>query len=331
MKSKLKSFLATLLTAAALLTPVRLPAQSTEALTSDQITKIRERIESLQEAITEATDAKNTSLVEIFLKASASDSAAIQLYQDCVREVEYDRLNQRGQDYREWERRNAERMREGDFATGLRIMLQYLAISIEAARADDLATVFPKLREYVDNLATLDEIPGGGLERSIANSVFARRYELEREFAERNETWEMNPLDIGGMYDKTILPYLRKESTERLMAAWDSRVTQERTLAEVRGDAALARFERETIPELKWARLKDQFVFENRVLAAAAMLEHIQENVGPPLHPKAALWLQEFAELMEMKDAIPSSGTPASVPPATDTEVLPPAAVTPFE
>jgi hypothetical protein len=289
------------------------PAAQAQGLTSEQVLKIKERLSQLQETIASATLEKNTSVSDIFLKASSSDKTARDFYLDTIRTINFDRYDRSGTEYRDWERNNENRLDDDEFIQALRIQLRYLAISSEAATTDDLADVLPRLLEFIDGLSTLDEPPHRMLNSPVSDSIFAERYDLQDSLKKREKTWEMEPTRVSGMYDKTILPYLRLENPSQIMAAWDRRLRQEAGFATIRGEDAEVRFSRETLPSLQWGRLKDMFVYNNRVQAAADMLAHLERNLGPPLHPKTQEWLGEFMGLMEMK--APS----ATDAPATDT------------
>jgi hypothetical protein len=338
--SALRLFAATLALAAGLM-PFSTQAQG---LTSEQVIMIKEKLTALQESIATATLEKNTSVSEIFLTASSSEKAARDFYLGTIKALNFDRFDRSGTDFREWARSNDRRMDEDDFVQALRIQLRYLAISTEAANNADLSKIVPPLIDYIDGLASLDEAPNRMLDTSIEASIFAERYDLEQTLKARDEVWELRPTNVGGMYDKTILPYLREQNPTQILVAWDRRVRQEAAMASVRGEDAEVRFSSDRLPGLQWGRLKDLFVYDDRVQAAVDMLAHLEKHIASPLHPNAQAWLADFMALMEMDvKAIAGTEEPASGPtilhiptddpaPSPDTGIVPDAAPpeTPF-
>jgi hypothetical protein len=202
------------------------PSAKSEGLTSEQVLKIKEKLIELRQTIASASLEKNTSVSEIFLKASSSDKTARDFYLDTIKTINFDRYDKSGTEYRDWERSNEDRLDDDEFIQALRIQLRYLAISSEAANNGDLAEIFPLLMEYIDGLTSMDEPPHQMLNSPISDSIFAERYDLQDSLKERDKTWELNPTDVGGMYDKIILPYLRAQNRSQVMGAWERRILQ---------------------------------------------------------------------------------------------------------
>ncbi len=55
-----------------------------------------------------------------------------------------------------------------------------------------------------------------------------------------------------------------------------------------------ANFEAETLPNLQWERLKDQYLYVNRAMGAKAMLDHIEANIT---HQQAEEWIKDLAAM----------------------------------
>lgn len=349
------SLLASLL-ASVFLAGLALPAAGQSAapaqLTPEQRETIKDRLTGMLTDLGAVTIKKNSSLTETFLKASESERTALAFFLESIEDVDFKRAGRTGTEFRDWKDANEQTFDNKDFAKALQILLRYLAISTEAARTDDMKTVFPLLSNYIDAISAMEEIPYGGggaggggggaaggggvgrggrygerggragggggggvsvLEEPIYDSIFARRYDLFEELRRRdrqdrdaeeedrntetkNATWESRPLNVGGMYEKTILPYLFAHSLEKVLPAWTKRIEQESRMSEVRGDAAEENFRRLELPELQWDMAKDQFKVGDEVQGAARMLELIDANKST--HPEVSDWIKEAIALI---------------------------------
>tara|TARA_R110002096_G_scaffold16106_22_gene55124 strand:+ start:5128 stop:6141 length:1014 start_codon:yes stop_codon:yes gene_type:complete len=294
-------------------------------LTESQIQAIKKQLEELKTAARTKTLSKNSSAEQVFRSASGSPKAALELYLRCHQEINFTRMNKSDSDFREWRNANEEQHEFEPFLTALQLQLEYLALATRSAQTEEISTVFTPLTSFMAKLSTLSEPPHPELNRNIASTIFAEVYELDEALARNAERWEGNPLNIGGVYEKTILPYLREKMPASLDNAWSSRIKQEVAMAKlfiefedkmeryqernegeagavrrqigqmagfVRGRAKAAlQFEKERLPELKWAQARDQYEFGNRALAAKSMLDIIQANIG---HDEAEGWISEL-------------------------------------
>ncbi len=312
-----------------------------QKLTEEQLLTIRDRLQAIVTETREATFQKNTSLTQVFHKASESPRDALAFYLESVEEVDFLREGRTGTEFRTWKERNEGRLNDDHFAQGLQILLRYLAISTEAARTSDMAQIFPLLTQYIDGLASMSEPPHGVLNDPIYASIFAKRYEIfddlqrndadregdgrrstgeEREPAPGNigvVSWEPRPINVGGMYEKTILPYLHQTSPDKVANAWTKRIDQEGRIAVLQGDAATERFRTRTLPTLQWQMMIDQYQAGYQVSAVTKMLEHIETYKST--HPDAGKWVNQAIGLLFADTdmfASPSPPTPAPAAPA---------------
>src|SRR5690606_33550344 len=129
--------------------------------------------------------------------AANDPRAAIELYLNCVKMVEYDRKGRPESDFKAWREGQEGRLRDSAFAASLQHQLRYLALSCQAAESEDESHIFAPLMAYVDALSNLAETPTGPITQSVANSVFAKAYYLEKLLG-NNDRWEPVPINIGG-------------------------------------------------------------------------------------------------------------------------------------
>ncbi len=298
-------------------------------LTETQIAAIKKQLAELRTAATTKHLSRNSSAEQVFRSAASSPKAALDLYLKCHQEINFTRMNKSDSDFREWRDANKEQHDFEPFLTALQLQLEYLALATRSAQEEEVSSVFGALTTYMAKLSALSEPPHPALNQDISGTIFAEVYELDEALSRNAERWEGNPLNIAGVYDKTILPYLREKNPTSLAKAWTSRIQQEIAMAKLfiefeekmeryqqqndgespavrrqvgqmanfvtnRAKAAL-QFEKERLPVLRWMQNRDEFAYGNRALAAKTMLDLIQANIG---HDNVEAWISELEGLV---------------------------------
>ncbi|MDF1811670.1 MAG: hypothetical protein P1V20_05635 [Verrucomicrobiales bacterium] len=295
-----------------------------DGLSETQITKIREQLKILREQNLTGNISKNSSAAQSFRNAASSPKAALELYLKCVKEVDFSRLGKSDSDFREWVEPRKDLHDFKPFLTALQLQLEYLSLSTRSAHAEDLSKIFPDLTTFLKNMASLDAPPHPILDRNVSTTVFADVYGIDEQLNRSGEQWEPNPMKIGSIYDKTILPYLREARPEALDSAWQNRIATEGNMAKlyytfedemdrfaeriddrrlkeemkrfVRNKALEgAQFTTRDLPLLMWKQLVDRFTYGNKALAAKAMLDHIQKHIA---HDDAMEWMNSLDEMV---------------------------------
>ena len=176
---------------------------------------------------------------------------------------------------------------------------------------EKLDEVFVPLTAYVESLSHLEELPDRILTSNISGSIFAEAYNLQKLLGE-NDAWEPIPFNIPGIYDKTILPHIRANNKNSLMSAWDKRIEQQKRLVlffedkkkealrgldredkrrqrnRQEGQGGIMRshdlddFNRITLPNLYWSKMKDMFTYIDQLEGAKQMLKFVQDNLATP-------------------------------------------------
>lgn len=284
------------------------PLSFSEELTTEQIESLRAKLKALKTDLETHLSSRNSGAGQVFADAASDPRKAVELYLKCEKLVNYEQEGRPESDFRVWKDRNDNTLRDPAFVESLQMQLRYLALSCQAAEAKEIEQVFAPLMSYVDALSRMEEMPTRNLTQSVAGSVFAKAYNLERLLGQ-NESWEGTPFSISGIYDVTILPYLRKENPAALMNAWDKRIEQESRIVQMleehrekelrgmtrdeqartrgqqsRGGGVLGRldredFVRETLPRMKWERLKDMYEYVSELEGAKAMLTFVEEHL----------------------------------------------------
>jgi Txe/YoeB family toxin of Txe-Axe toxin-antitoxin module len=317
-----------------------LPATANE-LTVEQIQSLKARLKALKDNLETHITSRNVSAGQAFAAAAADPRAAVELYLNCVKMVEYDREGRPEADFRAWREGQADRIKDPQFVTSLQQQLRYLTLSCQAAESEDKAQIFGALMSYVDSLSNLTEMPTGAVTQSVANSVFAKAYYLERLLGGA-ENWEPVPINVAGIYSRTIMPYLREKDPASLMNAWDKRIEQQARLVamleekkdeELRGlnrdeerrarnnqsnqggaigEHSKEEFTQKTLPQLQWGKLKDMFQYVDQVNGAKAMLDFVEANLK---HELGEQFYAEFEELITSAQGVGSARKPGTLAP----------------
>ncbi len=301
----------------ATLIPFASVSAQTAGITQDQLENLKKQLKALEEEQAAHLSQRNSSAGDIFLRASSDPKAAFELWEKCTKLIEFDREERKDSEFREWKDGNSDKARDDRFLESLMIQLKYVGLSCQAAEAEKIEEIFPSILSYVDGLSRMEELPTNNVLKSVADSNFAKAYNLESLLG-KNGRWESVPFSIRGIYDKTILPHLREKNTAGLMNAWDKRIEQQTRLAQslntameeaerelrlaegdrqagnkkralqdlVNGDRSSMMqshdkddFVREELPRLKWAKLKDQFKYVDAVAGASGMLQFVKEHL----------------------------------------------------
>ncbi len=314
-------------------------------LTPDQIQSLKSRLQSIKDNLATHITTRNTSAAQAFAAAANDPRAAVELYLNCVKMVDYDREGRPESDFRAWKDGQNDRLRDPQVIESLQQQLRYLALSCQAAESEDKRPVFVALMNHVDALSRLTEQPTGAITQSVANSVFAKAYFLEKLLG-GNENWEPVPINIAGIYNKAIMPYLREKEPASLMNAWDKRIEQQTRLVamveakkaeELRGlnrdeerrtrnnqanqggtlgQHSQEEFNQHTLPQLQWGKLKDMFLYVDQVAGAKGMLDFVEANFK---HEFGEQFYQEFEELIDSAQGVGSARMPSPAPPTPKT------------
>ncbi len=306
-------------------------------LSPENMEALLSRLKALKENLDKHVSTRNTGAGQRFVTAASDPKAAVELYLNCVKEVDYVREGRPESDFKAWEDGQADRLRDPEFVASLQMQLRYLALSCQAAEADELSSVFGSLVSYVDSLSQLTEMPTGPITQPVGSSVFAKAFYLEKLLGE-SESWEGVPINIAGIYNATILPHLRENDPASLMNAWDRRIEQQTRLVQLleekkdeetrgmnkdeerrarnaqsnRGGAVRAHseeeFKRHTLPMLQWGKLKDMFLYVDQVGGAAAMLQFVEANYTTE---NGEQFFAEFEELVTQAMSPGSAESPA--------------------
>lgn len=248
--------------------------------------------------------------------AMMNEQAAVELYLKCVEKVDFEERDRDHADFREWKRRNKDRLDEPGFALALRHQLRWTVLTLKAASAPtETQKLAPDLMQALEAIfRTPADLRGHVdlLTQPVGSTVFARAYGLT---GYKIDGWPMSPIDGGGAairvegpFEQLIFPALRaKRDAAELRSAWTRRIQFEefakgfwsQDSTEEGESPARESFLAEKRPQLLWAMEEDLFRAGDERRAAVALLEHLKRNIG---HSQAREWEARFRELVDPQE-----------------------------
>lgn len=321
-----------------------------------------EKLKKIENAADEKMDQRFRVAVSAYRAAMVSDEAAMDLYLKCVEKIQFEDEHKKGQDFREWKRKEEVKLGSPAFRRALRHQLRWLVLTLQvASKGNDITAFGADASKLVDEL--FDDIKRLGgqqavLKEDVTGTVFAEAYSLN-DVEPKN--WPMSPVNLVELYNRVILPPLRKpEKTEQLRNAWMKRIRQEvatredwsktdQSNRETKQEAdkegskdgeeeshrigtkealrtpETEKFLSNTYPDLLWQMEIDVFQAGDQRGASLRMLQHLEKYTA---HPKAPEWADQFHLLLDPEAgvALPGNGTPQPPAKSPVTGTPPPAA-----
>ncbi len=210
----------------------------------------------------------------------------------------------------EWRKQNGELLRDRTFANALRLELAYLGLTWQRCMGTKTKDLLPALYDYTSQVTANYEALWTlkMADKSFNDIVFVPYFQIGP-FINSLPDWDTQPFDVDGIFQKTILPELRKEKDPRLLVYWDAKIQSEalRTDKQANGLAA-NRFNSIRRPALLWNRAEDELVLGDQGRAVADMLALLKAH---PDHPDFDKWVARLTDVVTPKaDA-------SAVPPAS--------------
>jgi hypothetical protein len=317
MLSNMRILATTLLASALIATQAR-----SEPLSSADREALLESLEKIRENADSKVDARFRLAIAAYREAMTTDDAAMEFYLKCIEKVNFEDQQKKNSEFREWKRREGDKLSEQGYRLALRYQLRWLILTLRAAsektRSSDLVN---EAQEVVDSIfrdaVKLGE-HGQTLGQPVTSTVFARAYEIGNV---ENAKWPLSPIQLEQVYNEIIFPLYRNPTgIASLRAAWIKRIQQEGLKEEAMGgnggggrrngpqpprEGDKERFVMETLPELQWQMELDLFRSGDEGGAAVRMLEHIQKHLN---HRSAREWGDQFKNLLSPKPA-PAAAT----------------------
>ncbi len=260
---------------------------------------IAERLEALKAEREKLVTNNLRGAFQALREAVTSESQAATLYEKAIRAVQFGSSPQEGQRFNEWRRKNVDELNSKGFRQGVLAYLNYIEISLQHSAGAEINTIETRLLEHVQQIQENPEwyaekdslhrqdIPGSPLSRYLGADLILGNL----------KNWEMNPSNINGIFDKTLLPSWRERKDRRVIEYWTLRIEEEQARAEeeqvdLRQEDILNR----DIPSLYWSRAEELVHLEQPREAVQEMLTILERY---PHHQNFEEWSQRLLQLAE--------------------------------
>jgi len=266
-----------------------------------------------------------------FLTAAATPNAAIALYQEAIHATAYQGEDHEQAKFNEWKRDSAEELKSDAMQIALRLHLNYLALTLQRVQGTPVSQLVPALVNHANQISGLEEDAANRdnrkrsvaqdalkkdlLRNSITDSVFAKWYGITRPLQALQDLkeWEPIPKNADGIWQKTILPQMRKDKNPQAVQYWDAKLQKE---AKAATDTDLTfyidQFNNLRKPDLLWSRAQDMLAIGQRNRAIVEMAAIVRNW---PAHPSFNEWMTKLEGLLNPKDTAPAGSASASLAP----------------
>jgi hypothetical protein len=303
-------FLLALLAACPLLFPANSRAQQSSSAAPPDASAVLSTLKELRAKQEQAMKNTKAQVLANINAAAADNSSAGKTYEQAMIAVEFQGQGAPGAKLTEWRKKQGDMLRNRDFLTAARLQLVYLSLTWQRSSGVKARDLLPALYDYtaqVDNSRDAIEPFENTLKRSLPESVFTAYYQVGP-FISGLPEWEMQQFNTEGIFQKTILPELRRMKDARVLDYWDRRLQMEAIRAE-RAQTALVsnRFERIRKPTLLWNRAEDALLLGDKTRAVNDMLALAKKYSDHPDFEKWAARLEEIVSGEEPKEPSPAS------------------------
>ncbi len=271
-------------------------------------------LEKLRDSAESKMDSKYRVALAAYRTAVASDEAAIELFLNCTDRVKFEEMQKKSQEFREWKRKESEKLQSPGLREALRQQLRWLILTIQAAAPKpDRVKLAAAAQEIVDSIfRDAQRLNGqeGLLAQPVTATVFAKAYDISNP---KTDNWPLSPIQLDAIYSEILMPPCQKPTrVAELRALWIKRIQQEGAKVEFwvgnrreEKKGAIAanpesveyqKFLEITQPKLQWDMEMDLFRNGDESGAAVRMLAHLEKHLT---HPAAREWGEQFKDLLK--------------------------------
>ncbi|HWL52979.1 MAG TPA: hypothetical protein VNQ90_11125 [Chthoniobacteraceae bacterium] len=286
------------------LTALTLPAVAQQDAPPPDTGSMLRSLQEFREKNTAMSQSYFVSILRDLQSASASDSAAIDFYEKAVQATEFIGRSQQGHLFQEWKKKEAAKLKSPERQNAVRLHLKYLTITLKKALGTPVEQLVPELIAYGAEVQKVEADPELRLliaredlwRKPVTDGMFANWLRLAPLISGDKE-WEPVPSKVDGIYQKTILPVLRKAKDPGLLRYWDTRMAlEEKIAADSRLTFEIEKYQYVTKPSLLWARAQEVIVLGQRNHAINEMFALIKKY---PDHPDNAAWIAHLESVLK--------------------------------
>lgn len=260
----------------------------------DFVLKSLKQIEEKNSSSSKATLQK---AISDFNSAATANGRAMEFFEQATRATVFAGQNLQQTQYQEWKKKEADKLKSQDMQEAARLHLFYLSLTLQFASKTPVNQLVPALTQYTEQVFNThaDFSKQDLMKRSLNDSIFVRWYGLSH-YLSGLKDWEMTPGNADAMWDKLILPELRKSKDRRVIQYWDQRIEREtKNLGDTKREFTLEQFTQVQKPTLLWRRAEDLNTVGLRNHAINEMLALIKNH---PAHPENAAWITKLTALL---------------------------------
>jgi hypothetical protein len=307
-----------------------IPAQA-ETITSAQREQLSKALDALINQSKSTLNSRQATAYIAYKNALSSNTAAYDLYLNCVEKVDFLDSGKKTSDFRDWKRAQKERISDPGFRLALRHQLNWLVLTLEASRneKEDYAALSLKARTAISNIfddAKSLEGYQSILRQDVLSSVFAKAYGFG---SFKVEEWPTTPLNLVQVYDQVIFPPLRaSKKSASLGSAWQERISYQEQGIEMWSPMPKSKtigmkkdlkppayntFIAIEKPKLIWEMEMDIYKAGDEFGAASRMITHLSLNMS---HSSAPDWAKELTKIIgpPAEEDLAKSSTPEPSP-----------------
>ncbi len=277
--------------------------------------RVLQSLEELRQANAEAIRKGAESYESQFRSASQDARAAVELYYQSRRVLDFEGQGRESGKFREWENNFSENLKESGtdsyFQPLLQMHLHYLVLSLKRSRLKNPAEIdalMPELQKYARDAALFNRnLPPRG--RGEANRVFDElwtrpigaspflRAQNATQFVSDHKDWEPVPSNFEGMYERALLPYYRRRQDPAALEYWDMRLA----LVDDRLNNATLAIDKQRMasierPAIQWQRAKELVLIGQPNRGVLAMYQVARDF---PQHPDFNNWVREIRNILQ--------------------------------
>ena len=250
---------------------------------------------------TEAAKSQRSKVLQELTAAASSNSNAIAFYLEAMKTIAFAGESRAQTMFMEWKKKEAERIKSPEMQTAVRFHLSYLALTLQYANGLTIPQMIPALIHYTEQVSAADRAVTQQevMRRSVRDGMFVKWFNIENQFGEIKD-WELVPGNVDGMWQKTILPQMRKDKDQRVITYWDNKIKiATEVMSESKRAFDIDQFNAIHRPELLWSRAKDLIAIGQRNRGIGEMFTIVKTW---PDHPENAAWIQKIEDILTGKD-----------------------------
>ncbi|MEO6054848.1 MAG: hypothetical protein ABIP97_12625 [Chthoniobacterales bacterium] len=286
--------------------------QATPQLTQEDVymQEILKKLQSIRGRQISIRNAEIRTALQKLESVINSSGGAAAFYEDAVKATRYAGQANDSKNFEEWRRKSVQEIRTAQMLMAIQVHLRYLVLALKWSSTENKVALMPEIRGYLRGLQEAEKLfhrsppllddGKNFIAAPISASMFVSLLKIGT-LLPGATTWEPIPGNIGGIFEKSIRPELRKEKRKELIDTWNEQIQLEAdrvTNQQLKLD--IDKFNAVTRPQLMWQCAEDMVLLGNTKQAYMQMISIIEAN---PTHANQEKWLDRLEELIAKQKA----------------------------